>query len=281
MRLPFTIKVFSRPFDFGEELRVTMASAEDEQLTVEEDLGLGPIISSCGKRDPSSRPDQQHDQTRAHHAQSKANSKRAKKRAQKAHPTRRQVSDRTREEHVQLAELEPVDSGFSTANLRATRGAYTAWREDRDANARKKYSSLGEVMSENPGFTLVPWDGLYGVIFSKSPLLTVCCSEARPFIDGMGRIFAIAAGKPCDKSYDQAANEAFQAIRDAGAGVKFNVKSTMHRQGGFATLNVGISYGKGQKQPDFLKTEPYTHMLLGLLENPAIQRLASYASGMP
>lgn len=279
MRFPFKFKVFFQPFDFGEELKVAMASAEDERLTVEEDLGLGPIISASGKRDPSSRPDQQSDQTRTHHTQSKANSKRAKNRATKAHPARRQASDRTREEHVQLAEPQPVGSGFSTTNLRATRGAYSAWREDRNPSARKAYSSPAEVMSENPGFTLVRWDGWYGAIPSGPSLLTVCCSEARPFIDEAGRIFAIAAGKPCDKSYDQAANNAFQAIQDTGTGVKFNAKSTTHRRGGFPALNVGVSYGKGQKQPESLKTDPYSDILLGLLENPAISRLASFASG--
>jgi hypothetical protein len=104
-------------------------------------------------------------------------------------------------------------------------------------------------------------------------------SEARPIVDSAGRIFAIAAGKPSDPTYTTAAKEAFKAIWTAGAGIKFNAKAKTHRRGGFAALNIGTSYGKGQQEPRFLETKPYTAMLEGLLKNSAIQRLASYASG--
>jgi hypothetical protein len=167
MKTSFKFKLVQalQSYDFSHELEVAITSAEEEWLTVEEDLGLGAAALAYGKRDSTTRPGGEGDEKRSLHTQSKANSKRAKRRAQKAHPAGRQASNRTREETVQLADPLEADLGFSTADLRATRGAYSAQREDRNPNVRKKYSSLEEFMSNHPGFALVPWDGWQAVLF--------------------------------------------------------------------------------------------------------------------
>ncbi|KAF8144080.1 hypothetical protein K438DRAFT_1462156, partial [Mycena galopus ATCC 62051] len=65
--------------------------------------------------------------------------------------------------------------------------------------------------------------------------------------------------------------------RDAGTEARFPASMRKHRRGLFAAINVGLSYGKGQKVPSWLHNKEYDALADGLLANPYINRLASFA----
>ncbi|KAF8178808.1 hypothetical protein K438DRAFT_1604469 [Mycena galopus ATCC 62051] len=50
-----------------------------------------------------------------------------------------------------------------------------------------------------------------------------------------------------------------------------------HQHGLFATINVGLSYSKGQKLPTWLHNKEYTVLADGLLANSYLNRLAGFA----
>ncbi|KAF8194879.1 hypothetical protein K438DRAFT_1587647 [Mycena galopus ATCC 62051] len=102
-------------------------------------------------------------------------------------------------------------------------------------------------------------------------------STPRPLLDRNGRIIAVLAGRPAGQDYLDAAAAAFCAICDAGAEARFPASMRKHQRGLFAAINVGLSYGKGQKLPSWLHTKEYTALAEGLLANPYLNRLAGFA----
>ncbi|KAJ6532935.1 hypothetical protein DFH09DRAFT_932987 [Mycena vulgaris] len=102
-------------------------------------------------------------------------------------------------------------------------------------------------------------------------------SAPRPLIDSEGRIIAVLAGQPDRAEYRAAAIAAFHAIRDAGQEARFPSAMREHRRGLFAAINVGLSYGKGQKVPCWLDNKEYTPIADKLLANRSIGRLAGFA----
>ncbi|KAF8209733.1 hypothetical protein K438DRAFT_1571420 [Mycena galopus ATCC 62051] len=102
-------------------------------------------------------------------------------------------------------------------------------------------------------------------------------STPRPLLNRHGRIIAVLAGRPASDNYRAAATAAFYAIRDAGAEAWFPASMRKHRRGLFAAINVGLSYGKGQKTPSWLHNKEYDVLADGLLANPYINRLAGFA----
>jgi NAD dependent epimerase/dehydratase family enzyme len=54
-----------------------------------------------------------------------------------------------------------------------------------------------------------------------------------------------------------------------------------HRRGLFATINVGLVHGKGQRTPTWLDNKQYTSVVDRLLGNADINRLANFASCKP
>ncbi|KAJ7748092.1 hypothetical protein B0H16DRAFT_1319991, partial [Mycena metata] len=98
-----------------------------------------------------------------------------------------------------------------------------------------------------------------------------------PIFDARGRIIAVLAGQPRNPTYAAAARAAFHAIMDAGANARFPADMRHHRRGLFAALNVGLSYGKGQKAPSWLNNKEYSGLVEGLLGNSHIKRLARFA----
>lgn len=107
--------------------------------------------------------------------------------------------------------------------------------------------------------------------------MTSIDSTPRPLLDAHGRIIAVLAGQPDHPEYRAAAAAAFHAIRDAGAEARFPADMRRHRRGLFAAINVGLSYGKGQKIPCWLNNKDYAGIADTLLENTNIQRLAGFA----
>ncbi|KAJ7263200.1 hypothetical protein B0H12DRAFT_1269142 [Mycena haematopus] len=110
-----------------------------------------------------------------------------------------------------------------------------------------------------------------------SPLLTPPPSTPRPLIDRNGRIIAVLAGQPHNKAYAAATQRAFRAISQAGADARFPPQMRSHRRGLFAAINVGISYGKGQRTPGWLRNKEYDGLADGLLANEDTGRMASFA----
>ncbi|KAJ7172954.1 hypothetical protein C8R43DRAFT_873833 [Mycena crocata] len=112
------------------------------------------------------------------------------------------------------------------------------------------------------GFTLVEWNGY----------------DARPLVDAQGRIFAVLAGQPRDPTYAAAVHRVYQKMTEEAAGVHFPYDLRHHRRGLFAAVNVGLSYGKGQRVPCWLQNGAYTDMVSRLLKDPDVERMANFAS---
>ncbi|KAF8144405.1 hypothetical protein K438DRAFT_1910946 [Mycena galopus ATCC 62051] len=102
-------------------------------------------------------------------------------------------------------------------------------------------------------------------------------STPRPLLDRHGCIIAVLAGRPAGEDYRAAAAAAFCAIRDAGAEARFPASMRKHRRGLFAAINIGLSYGKGQTMPTWLHNKEYDALADGLLANPYLNRLVSFA----
>ncbi|KAK0468951.1 hypothetical protein IW261DRAFT_1296738, partial [Armillaria novae-zelandiae] len=120
--------------------------------------------------------------------------------------------------------------------------------------------SQGELLGL--GFTEVPWEGF----------------DPQPIVDREGRIVAVMAGQPHDPSYSAACMEAHDAILREGAAANFRKPSNNHRRGGFPVVNVGISYGKGQKVPSRLQNGALAAVINRLVGSEAVMRMATYAS---
>ncbi|KAK0217789.1 hypothetical protein IW262DRAFT_1275064, partial [Armillaria fumosa] len=98
-----------------------------------------------------------------------------------------------------------------------------------------------------------------------------------PIVDREGRIVAVMAGQPHDPSYSAACMEAHDAILREGAAANF-CKLSNHRRGGFLVVNVGISYGKGQRVPSRLQNGALAAIINRLVGSEAVMRMATYAS---
>ncbi len=72
--------------------------------------------------------------------------------------------------------------------------------------------------------------------------------------------------------------EAFDEIMLEGEAAKFR-KSSGHHRGHFPAVNVGISYGKGQKVPSRLQNGVLAAIVSRLVGSQAVIRMATYASG--
>jgi hypothetical protein len=99
-------------------------------------------------------------------------------------------------------------------------------------------------------------------------------------IDKYGRIFAVLAGQPHSAAYAAAAHGAFIDIMKAGAGACFPADMRRHRRGLYAVINVGLSYGQGQRIPGWLDNKEYSNLADGLLASTNVKRLAGFADGL-
>ncbi|KAJ7831090.1 hypothetical protein B0H13DRAFT_1915619 [Mycena leptocephala] len=79
---------------------------------------------------------------------------------------------------------------------------------------------------------------------SLSDLLGLGFSTPLPIVDNQGRIFLVLAGQP--------RNDA-----------RFPADMRRHRRGLYAVINVGLSYGKGQKTPGWLNNKEYSVLQRG------------------
>ncbi len=103
-------------------------------------------------------------------------------------------------------------------------------------------------------------------------------SDPRPIVDNKGRIVAVIVGQPHDTSYSAACMGAHDEIMREGAAANFR-KASSHRRGHFPAVNVGISYGKGQRVPSHLQNGVLAAVVNRLVGSEAVMRMATYASG--
>ncbi|PBK61323.1 hypothetical protein ARMSODRAFT_855007, partial [Armillaria solidipes] len=101
--------------------------------------------------------------------------------------------------------------------------------------------------------------------------------DPRPIVDAKDRIIAVMAGQPSDPTYGPSCMEAFDEIMLEGEAAKFRKSSTHHR-GRFPAVNVGISYGKGQRVPSRLQNGVLAAIVNCLVGSKAVIRMATYAS---
>ncbi|PBK61848.1 hypothetical protein ARMSODRAFT_864955, partial [Armillaria solidipes] len=99
----------------------------------------------------------------------------------------------------------------------------------------------------------------------------------RPIVDNKGRIVAVIAGQPYDPSYSAACMDAHDEIMQEGAAANFR-KASSHRRGRFPAVNVGISYGKGQRVPSRLQNGALAAIINRLVGSEAVMRMATYVS---
>ncbi|KAJ6574070.1 hypothetical protein B0H19DRAFT_1253833 [Mycena capillaripes] len=128
---------------------------------------------------------------------------------------------------------EPFATSLDTAALPVARGAYGAKVEQPGEKwGSKKCRSLTELIF-GLNFRLIRWNGI----------------DPCPLIDSKGRIFAVLAGQPRDPTYKTSVAAAFGAIMQEGTAARFPAIMRKHRRGLFAAINVGLTFGKGQKVP--------------------------------
>ncbi|KAJ7197622.1 hypothetical protein GGX14DRAFT_299518, partial [Mycena pura] len=89
-----------------------------------------------------------------------------------------------------------------------------------------------------------------------------------------GRIFAVLAGQPDNTHYTNVVQRAYTTLVHLGT---FTPSFRKHCRGLFAALNVGLSYGQGQTEPSWLKSD-YSETAEALLEDPDLH-MASFANG--
>ncbi|KAF9470948.1 hypothetical protein BDN70DRAFT_820656 [Pholiota conissans] len=100
-----------------------------------------------------------------------------------------------------------------------------------------------------------------------------------PILDAFGRIIAVPAGRPNDKDWDVVRCGAAGAVDKCRKRCRFPKKSRVHRRGKFPALNVGISYGGGQKKPGNLyHSAQNKEALSALIADKNITRIAKYAN---
>ncbi|KAJ6473442.1 hypothetical protein C8R47DRAFT_987457 [Mycena vitilis] len=107
--------------------------------------------------------------------------------------------------------------------------------------------------------------------------LTNNASDPRPIIDCHGRIIAVLVGQPKDPTYATAVKAAYSTITQEGLAARFPADMRKHRRGLFAAINVGLSYGKGQTAPSWLRND-YAELTDRLLADKNVIRMATFAS---
>jgi len=81
----------------------------------------------------------------------------------------------------------------------------------------------------------------------------------------------LLGGKPKDPTYVNSTHAVFDLMTQEGLAAKFHPNLLHHRRGNFATLNVGITHGKGTQHPVNLDNHEHAEMVARLLANQHIQ----------
>ncbi|KZP13563.1 hypothetical protein FIBSPDRAFT_753265 [Athelia psychrophila] len=162
-----------------------------------------------------------------------------------------------------LKDLLAHQTGFITAGMPHTAPGYQG-RSTK--GAVKRVYALEELVGEGSkfGFDLKRWDGI-------SPI---------PLLDDVARIIGVCSGRPRATDWGNVTRSASSAIAAARAQLNFPDGSTDHRRGQFPAMAIGVSYGGGQQVPgNLVHSNNNRAVLEGLLQDPSICRIASFANG--
>lgn len=111
-------------------------------------------------------------------------------------------------------------------------------------------------------------------------MLTSGPRDARIFRNADGLILLVLSGRPHDKSYVESATEMYRVMVVEGECAHFSPSESYHKtRGEYAAVNAGICYGIGHNEVKDLDLGRHEPMVNRLLNNPHVQRVASYMSG--
>ena len=109
-------------------------------------------------------------------------------------------------------------------------------------------------------------------------LLTAHHKTCKVLVGPDGRIFAVAAGQPCDPTYQEDHDAVCRAFLDAGARLNYRNSELDHKRGDLPAVNVGVTHSRGTKHPVFLKSS-HQEAIDNLLEMKGLQIMAKFANG--
>jgi hypothetical protein len=103
--------------------------------------------------------------------------------------------------------------------------------------------------------------------------------ESIPIIDRDGRLVAILAGHPDDKTWSDVSSQAAKALENARQSC--SIKKNDPRRGIFSALQCGVSYGGGQTMPQNLcpENDVNANVLDDLNQTVAFQRINGFSNG--
>jgi hypothetical protein len=73
------------------------------------------------------------------------------------------------------------------------------------------------------------------------------------------RVFAACVAKPSDPGFEEACEEAFQAIQAEGTMAAFSPQEASHQRGDFPQVTCGVAYGMGRTKVMNIKTDAHNH----------------------
>lgn len=82
---------------------------------------------------------------------------------------------------------------------------------------------------------------------------------------------------PADPTFADSGQRIFELLSKTGKTAKLSKDQKIHRRGNFPAINVGLTYGQGNKKPtNLLNSDPSA--VETLLNNNDVKRFAGYAS---
>ncbi|RXW14744.1 hypothetical protein EST38_g11112 [Candolleomyces aberdarensis] len=180
----------------------------------------------------------------------------AKRRREKARQTR-QIRASAALKHLPQHTL--ITSAAEYVRLPAASCGYQA------VNGRKGCSGRRYAVEDlrREGFVEVEWDGISSQVVVE---------------ENSDRVMVVMAGQPNDPSYRECHLRVAHKVLTAGEAAEFTAEELEHkRASNSAALNTGIFHGVGTSGPVNLSNGRHAQLLEGLVKDPDICRMASFA----
>ncbi|KAH9885130.1 hypothetical protein C8Q73DRAFT_652558 [Cubamyces lactineus] len=134
------------------------------------------------------------------------------------------------------------------------------------------------------GFQLIEWDGRCA---AQPDLLNLVLThptpprQPRPILDRQDRVFAVLGGRPRGDNWSTVNPSMQRIFQECKTAYSANSQQTNHRRGDFTAINVGISYGGGQKQVSNLShSAPNRAVLNSMLQLQPVCRIANFGNSL-
>lgn len=113
---------------------------------------------------------------------------------------------------------------------------------------------------------------------ASNHILPLLSSTTRPIIDpATKKVFMVLVPPPDDPTFAESGLRVYDLLANTGLTAKFSKEQKIHRRGNFPAINVGLTYGQGNKKPtNLLNSDPAA--VDTLLVDKDVNRLAGYAS---